>query len=45
MFDLGFIVDDCFFENVWFLFFTDGSGGIWSDGVFYMGHQVGELGN
>ena len=45
LFDLGFKVEDCFFEGVWFLFFIDGAGGIWSDGIFYIGNQVGERGN
>ena len=45
MFDLGFNVDACFFEGAWFLFFIDGSGGLWSNGVFYIGHKIDEKGN
>ncbi len=45
MFDFGIDTRKSFFEGVWFIFFADGVGGIWADGVFYMGHSVGERGN
>lgn len=45
MYDFGFKVEDCFFEGVWFLFFTDGAGGLWADGTFHSGHRADERGN
>jgi hypothetical protein len=47
MFDLGFAIDKCFEEpaGIWFLFFTDGAGGLWADGEFHIGHRVTERGN
>ena len=45
MFDFGFAIEECFEEpeGFWFLFFTDGAGGLWADAEFHIGHRVDGL--
>lgn len=47
MFDLGIDVDNSFEEplGIWFLFFTDGAGGLWCDGNLHIGRRIDEPGN